>query len=79
MKFRNIVGAALCAAFALGVAPAQAQNYKSEYKLSIVVGTTFPWGQGAVIWSDLVRERTGGPHQYQGLSGHLAGAGRPDP
>ncbi|BDC28969.1 TRAP-type mannitol/chloroaromatic compound transport system, periplasmic component [Bordetella parapertussis] len=60
MKFRNIVGAALCAAFALGVAPAQAQNYKSEYKLSIVVGTTFPWGQGAVIWSDLVRERTEG-------------------
>ncbi|NMU91024.1 C4-dicarboxylate ABC transporter, partial [Achromobacter ruhlandii] len=39
---------------------AQAQNYKPEYKLSIVVGTTFPWGQGAEIWSNLVRERTQG-------------------
>ena len=37
-----------------------AATYKPEYKLSIVVGTTFPWGQGAVIWSDLVRERTKG-------------------
>jgi len=60
MKLRNLIGAALCAAAALGLSPAQAQNYKSEYKLSIVVGTSFPWGQGAVIWSDLVRERTDG-------------------
>jgi tripartite ATP-independent transporter DctP family solute receptor len=41
-------------------APAQAADYKSEYKLSIVVSTAFPWGQGAQIWSDLVRERTDG-------------------
>lgn len=40
---------------------AQAQTkYKSEYKLSLVVNTTFPWGQATTIWSDLVRERTGG-------------------
>jgi len=44
----------------VGMAPAHAQNYKPEYKLSIVVGTTFPWGQGAEIWSNLVRERTQG-------------------
>ena len=60
MKLRNLIGAALCAAAAFALTPAHAQNYKSEYKLSIVVGTSFPWGQGAVIWSDLVRERTNG-------------------
>ncbi|MCD0502229.1 DctP family TRAP transporter solute-binding subunit [Bordetella petrii] len=60
MKLRKLIGAALCAAAALALAPAHAQNYKSEYKLSIVVGTSFPWGQGAQIWADLVRERTDG-------------------
>ena len=59
MKFRNLIGAALCAAAVVGMTPAHAQNYKPEYKLSIVVGTTFPWGQGAEIWSKLVRERNG--------------------
>ena len=60
MKFRNLIGAALCAAAVVGAPAALAQNYKAEYKLSIVVGTTFPWGQGAEIWSNLVRERTQG-------------------
>src|SRR3546814_6623307 len=61
MKLRTLMGALTCTLAALTVsATAQAADYKSEYKLSIVVGTTFPWGQGAVIWSDLVRERTNG-------------------
>ncbi|MDN5842613.1 MAG: DctP family TRAP transporter solute-binding subunit [Alcaligenaceae bacterium] len=61
MKLRTLMGALTCTLAALTVsATAQAADYKSEYKLSIVVGTTFPWGQGAVIWSDLVRERTDG-------------------
>ncbi|CAM5188105.1 Tripartite ATP-independent transporter DctP family solute receptor OS=Castellaniella defragrans OX=75697 GN=HNR28_002232 PE=3 SV=1 [Castellaniella defragrans] len=61
MQFKRLMAAAAFAAGALAVAaPGQAANYKPEYKLSIVVGTTFPWGQGAVIWSDLVRERTQG-------------------
>ena len=60
MKRRNLIGAALCAATLFGLPAAHAADYKSEYKLSIVVGTSFPWGQGAVIWSDLVRERTDG-------------------
>ncbi len=61
MRFTRFIGAAALAFTALAAAlPAQAANYKSEYKLSIVVGTNFPWGQGAVIWSDLVRERTNG-------------------
>jgi len=60
-KIHSLLSAALAAGI-LAVAPqaATAQSYKSEYKLSIVVGTQFPWGQGAQIWSDLVRERTQG-------------------
>jgi len=34
--------------------------YKSEYKLSVVVGPKFPWGEGATKFADLVRERTMG-------------------
>lgn len=61
MKLRNLLGAAAFAVATLSaMGTAHAADYKSEYKLSIVVGTTFPWGQGAVIWSDLVRERTNG-------------------
>lgn len=40
-------------------APAPAA-YKSEYKLSVVVGPKFPWGEGATKFADLVRERTMG-------------------
>jgi tripartite ATP-independent transporter DctP family solute receptor len=40
-------------------APAKAA-YKSEYKLSVVVGPKFPWGEGATKFADLVRERTKG-------------------
>ncbi len=39
---------------------ASAATYKSEYRLSTVVGTAFPWGKGADIWINLVRERTQG-------------------
>jgi len=60
MKLRNVIGVALCAAAILAVGLAPAPAYKAEYKLSTVVGTAFPWGQGAQIWADLVRERTQG-------------------
>ncbi|SHH72235.1 DctP family TRAP transporter solute-binding subunit [Pollutimonas bauzanensis] len=61
MKIRALFGALACSVAALAAtSTACAANYKSEYKLSIVVGTTFPWGQGAEIWSRLVRERTDG-------------------
>ena len=46
-------------AFALPVA-AQQGKYQSEYRLSTVVGTAFPWGKGGEIWANLVRERTKG-------------------
>jgi len=50
--------ALLAGAFAS--APAEAQNYKSEYKISTVVGVPFPWGLSAQRWADLVKERTNG-------------------
>jgi tripartite ATP-independent transporter DctP family solute receptor len=39
---------------------AHAQSYRNEYKVSTVVGTAFPWGKGADIWINLVKERTQG-------------------
>lgn len=61
MKIRALLGALAFSAGALtATSVAHAADYKSEYKLSIVVGTSFPWGQGAEIWSNLVKERTDG-------------------
>ncbi len=54
---------ALAAAAALSLSPlsAQAQGaYKSEYRMSLVLGPAFPWGKGGEIWANLVRERTQG-------------------
>jgi len=52
--------AATIAAAALAPAGAMAQSYKSEYKMSLVLGPAFPWGKGGEIWADLVRQRTSG-------------------
>lgn len=61
---RRLLGVALgaVAAAVMGLAggAAQAQNYKSEYKLSTVVGPAFPWGKGGEIWAELVKQRTNG-------------------
>jgi len=60
MNLKTTMKVALATA-ALAVATgAAAQNYKDEYRMSLVVGTAFPWGQGGQIWADLVRERTDG-------------------
>lgn len=54
------LAAALAATFGVGT-PALAQGkYKEEYKVSTVVGPAFPWGKGAEIWIDLVKQRTNG-------------------
>ncbi len=37
-----------------------AQNYKSEYRLSLVLPTSTPWGQGGEIWAKMVKERSQG-------------------
>jgi len=59
LKAGAAASTALAAPFVVTRA-AHAQNYRPEYRLSTVVGTAFPWGKGAQIWIDLVRERTQG-------------------
>ncbi|OKH87632.1 DctP family TRAP transporter solute-binding subunit [Thalassospira sp. TSL5-1] len=39
---------------------AHAADYKSEYKVSTVLGKPFPWGEAAGKWAELVAERTDG-------------------
>lgn len=62
MKMRHrLLGLVAAAAAVCGLAlPAAAAEYKSEYRLSIVLAPPTPWGQAARIWSDLVKERTQG-------------------
>ncbi|AVS71855.1 C4-dicarboxylate ABC transporter [Paracidovorax avenae] len=62
MQLRTFLATAVAAAAALAfsAAPAAAQNYKSEYRISLVLGTAFPWGKGGEIWANKVRERTQG-------------------
>ena len=63
MKLRTFLATATAAAtlMALGLPAAQAQsNYKSEYRMSLVLGTAFPWGKGGEIWANKVKEKTNG-------------------
>ncbi len=63
MKLRSFLTTAVAAAAALAfTAPAALaqQNYKSEYRMSLVLGPPSPWGQAGEIWSKLVKERTQG-------------------
>lgn len=61
MKLRRTL-LSLMAAAALGTLAltASAETYKAEYKLSMVLNTSTPWGQAGKIWADLVKERTQG-------------------
>lgn len=38
----------------------QAQTYRSEYRLSCVLSTAFPWGQAGERWAELIREKSQG-------------------
>ena len=62
MKMRRTLVGLVAAAAALGAmsTPALAQSYKSEYRMSLVLGAAFPWGKGGQIWADLIKERTKG-------------------
>ena len=64
MKLRRTLLTLAAAATALAATtfslPAAAQNYKSEYRMSLVVGPAFPWGKGGEIWANKVREKTNG-------------------
>ena len=61
MKLRTFLTTAVAAAAVVAFsAPAMAQNYKSEYRMSLVLGTAFQWGKGGELWANKVRERTQG-------------------
>lgn len=40
--------------------PAAAKGFKKEYKMTVTVGPSFYWGMGAIKFSELVKEKTGG-------------------
>ena len=60
--FKRSLLALAVGSLALAALPgtASAQNYKSEYRMSLVLGPAFPWGKGGEIWANKVRERTQG-------------------
>ena len=62
MKLRTFLTSAVAAAALAFTTPAAlAQTaYKSEYRMSLVLGTAFPWGKGGELWANKVRERTNG-------------------
>jgi len=61
MKRRTLIAALAAAGLALAAQPALSQSkYQTEYRLSTVVGTAFPWGKAGERWGELVRTRTNG-------------------
>ncbi len=60
MKVRSFLKFTLAAAALVCATVSTAQTYKSEYRMSLVLGTAFPWGKGGDIWANLVKERTQG-------------------
>lgn len=60
MKFVKVLSALAFGAALSMSATAYANDYKSEYKVSTVLGSPFPWGEAAEKWAELVAERTDG-------------------
>ncbi len=61
MKIRSFLKFALAATALACTIGASAQSaYKAEYKMSLVVPPSFPWGKGGEIWADMVKQRTQG-------------------
>ena len=63
MKLRTFLASTVATAAALAFASPMAMaetKYKSEYRMSLVLGTAFPWGKGGELWANKVRERTQG-------------------
>ena len=59
MKRLVLVALALTVAVTCSASPVAAQ-YKAEFKNSLVVGPAGPWGEAAIKFADLVKERTQG-------------------
>lgn len=55
-----LLALAVTAAFSAVPPTAPGAEYKSEYKLSTVVGKPFPWGIAGERWAELVKEKTKG-------------------
>ena len=61
MKRRTMLAALAAAGLALGAQPVLSQpKYQTEYRLSTVVGTAFPWGKAGERWGEIVRQKTNG-------------------
>ena len=61
MKIRSFLKFALAATALACTIGASAQSaYKAEYKMSLVVPPSFPWGKGGEIWAEMVKQRTQG-------------------
>ena len=61
MKRRTLIAALAAAGFTLAAQPALSQSkYQTEYRLSTVVGTAFPWGKAGERWGEIVRTKTNG-------------------
>ena len=61
MKRSTFIMTLVAAAVGLAAGSVKAQGkYQSEYRLSTVVGTAFPWGKAGERWGELVRARTDG-------------------
>lgn len=59
-KFFGIVLAFVLSAFLLLNSMANAEEYKNEYKLSVVPAATSGWGKTAAFFADRVRDKTNG-------------------
>lgn len=60
MKTRSLIVCILFSFICLFPLLSYSSGYKDEYKMSVVVGSKLPWGEGATKFADLVRERTDG-------------------
>ncbi|MBU6465648.1 MAG: C4-dicarboxylate ABC transporter, partial [Burkholderiales bacterium] len=63
MKLRTFLTSAVAAASLLAFSSPAAlaqSHYNREYRMSLVLGTAFPWGKGGELWANKVRERTNG-------------------
>ncbi|NMM25741.1 MAG: DctP family TRAP transporter solute-binding subunit [Glaciimonas sp.] len=57
---KTLFAAAIAAALTVSLPAVAQQKYQPEYRLSTVLGTAFPWGNGGQRWADLVKEKTQG-------------------
>ena len=61
MSRTNIIRLTVLAViFCLAIPFTAAAKYKDEYKMSVVVGSKLPWGQGAERFAELVKAQTDG-------------------